>query len=136
VPQVVSVGATDMVNFHAPASVPAQFSGRIFHHHNSNVTLMRTTAAECAQIGADIGRKLAASIGPVTVLLPARGVSAIDRAGEPFDDPAARQALFGALRDSAPRLEVRRLDHHINDPEFAAAAAEQLIAHMRARRQQ
>ena len=28
VPQVVSVGATDMVNFHARASVPAQFAER------------------------------------------------------------------------------------------------------------
>ncbi len=127
VPQVVSVGATDMVNFHAPTSVPEQFRGRTFHHHNANVTLMRTTAEESARIGADIGRKLSEAKGPVTVLLPAQGVSAIDRAGQPFDDPVARRALFAALRASAPRLEVQELDCHINDPQFAIAAAKRLL---------
>ena len=97
VPQVVSVGATDMVNFHAPASVPDRFRGRHFYHHNPNVTLMRTTVEESAWIGAEIGRKLSVARGPLSVLLPARGVSAIDRAGQPFDDPAARQALFSAF---------------------------------------
>ncbi len=72
IPQVVSVGATDMVNFHAPPTVPRQFANRTFYHHNPNVTLMRTTADECAQIGAEIGRKLSAAAGPVAVFLPAR----------------------------------------------------------------
>lgn len=127
VPQVVSVGATDMVNFHSPASVSEKFRGRKFYHHNPNVTLMRTTAEECARIGADMGRKLSAAIGPVAVLLPAQGVSAIDRSGQPFDDPAARRALFSALRRSAPQLEIQELDCHINDPQFAVAAAGRLL---------
>jgi uncharacterized protein (UPF0261 family) len=130
VPQVVSVGATDMVNFHAPETVPETFRGRTFYRHNPSVTLMRTTAAECARIGADIGRKLAAASGPVAVLLPARGVSAIDRQGQPFDDPAARQALFAAIRSNGPKLDIREIDCHINDPEFATALAERLLALM------
>ena len=127
VPQVVSVGATDMVNFHAPESVPERFRGRKFYQHNSSVTLMRTTEEECVRIGADIGRKLAASTGPVAVLLPTRGMSAIDRSGQPFDDPLARWALFAALRENGPRLEIQELDFHINDPQFAAAAARRLL---------
>jgi uncharacterized protein (UPF0261 family) len=133
VPQVVSVGATDMVNFHSLASVPERFRGRTFYHHNPNVTLMRTTREECAQIGADIGRKLSAAVGPVAVLLPGKGVSAIDRAGQPFDDPGARRALFSALRDNGPNLEIRELDCHINDAQFAIAAAQRLLALMGAR---
>lgn len=127
VPQVVSIGATDMVNFHAPSTVPGQFQGRTFYQHNPNVTLMRTTAEECARIGADMGQKLASACGPVSVLIPARGVSAIDRAGQPFDDPAARQALVAALRQAAPQLEVRELDSHVNDREFSEAAAQRLL---------
>ena len=127
VPQVVSVGATDMVNFHAPESVPDKFRQRKFYHHNPNVTLMRTTAAECAQIGADMARKLSASCGPVCVMLPAKGVSAIDRAGQPFDDPRARQTLVDSLRAGGPNLEIHELDYHINDPEFAEAAARRLL---------
>ncbi|MEX0677542.1 MAG: Tm-1-like ATP-binding domain-containing protein [Pirellulales bacterium] len=133
VPQVVSVGGTDMVNFHAPETVPEKFRGRNFYRHNPNVTLMRTTAEECARIGADIGAKLSAATGPVSVLLPSEGVSAIDRAGQPFDDPGARRALFEAIRAAGPRLDIRQLDHHINDPEFATALAERLLELMPAR---
>ncbi len=131
VPQVVSVGATDMVNFHAPDTVPAKFTGRNFYRHNPHVTLMRTTAEENAQIGADIGRKLSQSTGPTCVLFPLRGVSAIDRQGQPFDDPAARQALLCALRDNLHDVEIEERDEHINDPSFAQAAAQRLLALMR-----
>jgi uncharacterized protein (UPF0261 family) len=127
IPQVVSVGATDMANFHAPETIPAQFAGRTFYHHNASVTLMRTTVEECAQIGADIGRKLTEATGPVTVFLPRQGLSAIDRDGGPFDDPPARQALFDALRQAGPRLDIRELDLHINDPPFAKAMAQRLL---------
>ena len=81
VPQIVSTGAVDMVNFYGPDTVPAQFRDRRFYRHNANVTLMRTTVEENAAIGADIARKLSQATGPVAVVLPGRGVSAIDREG-------------------------------------------------------
>lgn len=127
IPQVVSVGATDMVNFHAPDSVPEKFRSRQFYQHNPSVTLMRTTADENRLIGAAIGRNVAASIGPAAIVLPRRGVSAIDRSGGPFDDPQARDALFQAIRQSAGVIPVIELDCHINDAQFAEAAARRLI---------
>jgi uncharacterized protein (UPF0261 family) len=133
VPQVVSTGALDMVNFYGPESVPAQFKDRTFYRHNANVTLMRTTAAESAQIGAAIARRLSGASGPVSVLLPARGVSAIDKTGQPFDDPAARRALHDAIRAGLPGADVRELDLHINDAAFADTAANTLISLMRGR---
>ena len=51
VPDVSSVGACDMVNFWAAETVPGRYAGRLFHQHNANVTLMRTTPAECTAIG-------------------------------------------------------------------------------------
>lgn len=128
VPQVVSVGALDMVNFHAPDTVPAKFAARKFYRHNPSVTLMRTTPEENAALGEDIAVKVAASTGPAAILLPLRGVSAIDRAGQPFDDPLARDALFRAIRSRANGLEVIELDLHINDAAFAEAAAKKLLA--------
>ena len=127
IPQVVSTGAVDMVNFYAPESVPARFATRTFYKHNANVTLMRTTREENAAIGADIARKLSAATGPLSVLLPARGVSAIDKDGQPFDDPDARRALHDAIRSGLPGVDVAELDLHINDPEFADAAARKLL---------
>lgn len=130
IPQVVSTGALDMVNFYASESVPAKFRDRTFYKHNANVTLMRTTPEECAAIGADIARKLSAATGPVSVLLPARGVSAIDKAGQPFDDPRARRALHDAIRTGLPEGNVTELDLHINDEAFADAAASKLVEMM------
>ena len=131
VPQVVSTGALDMVNFYAVESVPARFQGRLFYKHNANVTLMRTTPEENAGIGASIAQKLSAATGPVAVLLPARGVSAIDKEGQPFDDPRARKALHDAIRGVPRGFEVTELDWHINDPEFADAAAMKLLELMK-----
>jgi uncharacterized protein (UPF0261 family) len=133
VPQVISTGAVDMVNFYGPETVPPRFEGRTFYRHNPVVTLMRTTAEECARIGTDIGRKAAAAKGPTAILLPRRGVSAIDAEGKPFDGPEARKALHQAVRDSAGRVPVTELDRHINDPEFADAAAELLLSLMKKR---
>jgi uncharacterized protein (UPF0261 family) len=127
VPQVVSVGATDMVNFYARTSVPARFQHRQLHAHNAHVTLMRTTVEENERIGAEIGRKVAASRGPIAVFLPGRGVSALDAVGQPFCDPVARQALFDSLTRAAGSVAVVELDLHINDREFAEAAARRLI---------
>lgn len=131
VPQVVSVGALDMVNFHALDTVPARFAQRTFYRHNASVTLMRTTAEENAKLGEEIGRKVSASRGPAAVLVPRQGVSAIDRSGQPFDDPAARQALFDALRTNTRGVELIELDAHINDAAFAQAAAHKLLELMR-----
>ncbi len=131
VPQVVSCGALDMVNFMgAFDTVPARFHGRQFHIHNANVTLMRTTPEECAEIGRVIAEKLNAATGPTTLLVPLRGVSAMDQQGAPFYDPDADAALFDALRRHVrtPPVELIELDLHINDPAFADAIADQLLA--------
>lgn len=127
VPQVVSVGATDMVNFHAPETIPERFKERKFYCHNPAVTLMRTTIEENRKLGAEIARKVAASKGPATLMLPLRGVSAIDCEGQPFNDPQTRDALFGAIRESHGQVELVEMDNHINDPAFAEAAAGKLI---------
>ncbi|MDA1050517.1 MAG: Tm-1-like ATP-binding domain-containing protein [Planctomycetota bacterium] len=131
VPQVVSVGATDMVNFWAPDTIPIEFKDRTFHKHNATVTLMRTTAEENAMLGQEIGHKVSSSRGPAAIMLPLKGVSAIDRAGEPFEDPAARKALFDAIRSSHGGVPLVERDEHINDPTFAEAAAHKLIQLMK-----
>jgi uncharacterized protein (UPF0261 family) len=131
VPQVVSVGATDMVNFGPPNTVPEKFRSRKFYQHNPTVTLMRTTVEENVKLGEEIGRKVAASCGPAALILPCRGVSAIDREGEPFDDPAARQALLDGVRRTHGDIELLDLDLHINDSTFAETTAHKLIELMR-----
>ena len=131
IPQVISVGATDMVNF--GADVPDEFDGRLLYVHNPTVTLMRTTPQENTKLGEDIARKAASANGPTTLMLPLNGVSAIDNEGQPFDDPAARDALFDAIRTNRGDVELIEMEHNINDPEFAVAAATRLIELMKSR---
>ena len=101
-PYVGSCGALDMVNFWAMETVPAQFRERNLYRHNPNVTLMRTTAEECARIGRFIVEKLNRMDGPVRFLIPEGGVSLIDAAGKAFWDPAADRALFDAIAYGIP----------------------------------
>jgi uncharacterized protein (UPF0261 family) len=128
-PQVVSLGALDAVNFGPPDTVPERFRERCLHRHNAAVTLMRTTAEECAELGRTVAAKLAAGSGPRSVLVPLGGLSALSAPGGPFHDPDADAALFEALRADLPHdVELIELDCHINDPEFADALAERFDA--------
>ncbi|NCX99304.1 MAG: UPF0261 family protein, partial [Planctomycetia bacterium] len=131
VPAVVAPGCLDMVNFGPPETVPQRFAGRRFYAHNPQVTLMRTSPEESAALGQLVAGKLNASRGPVRVLLPRRGLSVIGAPGGPFHDPAADAALFEALESGLrPGISCSSLDCGINDPAFARAAVEALLALM------
>lgn len=129
VPQVISLGALDMVNFGPRDSVPERFKERRFYQHNASVTLMRTTPEENDRLGKEIAQKASAARGPTAVLVPLRGVSAIDKEGQPFWSPQADQALFQSLRNwMSPSVKLVEFDLHVNDPEFARIAADTLLA--------
>ena len=130
VPQVISVGALDMVNFGSPETVPQKFADRLFYQHNPVVTLMRTSVSECRQLGKEVGRKVAMSNGPAEVLFPRQGVSAIDAEGQAFEDQEARMALLEGLKSTCGAARMEVMDAHINDPEFAQAAAQRLLSLM------
>ncbi|KUF09839.1 ABC transporter permease [Pseudoponticoccus marisrubri] len=126
-PYIGSVGALDMVNFGAPETVPERYADRLFYQHNPQVTLMRTTPDENAQMGRWIGERLNRMEGPVRFFLPEGGVSALDAPGQPFEDAQASHALFTALEDTVRQTATRkliRLPGNINDPAFAAAVTD------------
>jgi uncharacterized protein (UPF0261 family) len=128
IPQVVSAGAMDMVNFGPPGSVPDKYRTRRFYPHNPQVTLMRTTVDENRALGRQVADKLNRARGPVTFMMPMRGVSLLDVAGKPFHDPAADQAFLAALKEHLnPSVALIELDAEINDERFAVAAATQLL---------
>jgi uncharacterized protein (UPF0261 family) len=127
VPQVVSLGALDMVNFGPRESVPERFGDRNLYVHNSTVTLMRTTAGECFELGREIGRKLTAAGGPTVLFVPLKGVSAIAVPGQVFHDADADAALLRGLDETlSAAVERHDLDTDINDPVFATAMADRL----------
>lgn len=128
VPAVVVPGCLDMVNFGARDTVPPRFEGRNFYIHNPQVTLMRTNAAECAELGRILAEKVNGSTGPVRVLIPTRAISIISAPGQPFHDPGADAALFASIQKHLdPRIPLVELDAAINDEVFAKACAEALL---------
>jgi uncharacterized protein (UPF0261 family) len=131
VPAIVTPGCLDMVNFHGPETVPAKFKGRTFYPHNPQVTLMRTSPEECADLGRILAEKINLSTAPVTVLLPKKGISVISGAGQKFFDPIADRVLFDALKTFLRKdIPVIEMDCAINDAPFAEACARELLKNM------
>lgn len=136
IPAVVAPGCLDMVNFWAPETVPARFTGRRFYQHAPNVTLMRTTPEECHILGTRLAARVNESTAPAAIFLPRRGLSVIGEAGGPFHWPEADAALFDAIRAVVrPGIELHELDCAINDPAFADAMASRLLMMVRAHRE-
>jgi uncharacterized protein (UPF0261 family) len=124
IPYILSVGAMDMVNFGAKETVPEKCRGRNLLVHNSQITLMRTSPEENRQCARWIAKKINKSTGPLLLLLPEQGLSALDAPGQPFHDPEADEALFSELEstiEQTPARQIRRLPFHINDAEFSEA---------------
>lgn len=126
VPAVIAPGCLDMVNFGERESVPEKFAGRNFYIHNPQVTLMRTTAEECSELGRILAEKVNAYTTPCAVMIPRKAISVISAAGQSFHDPAADEALFSAIRHHS-KQPVEEFDAEINDPSFARACAERLL---------
>jgi uncharacterized protein (UPF0261 family) len=131
VPLVLSLGALDMVNFGAIDTVPERFRDRRLHIHNAQVTLMRTTPDENRMFASWIAAKLNQSKVPLTILIPEKGVSALDAPGQPFHDPEADEALFDELErliEPTTDRQICRSPYHINDPGFAKALGDAFLS--------
>lgn len=132
VPQVVSLGALDMVNFGPRSSVPERYQARTLYEHNPEVTLMRTNEQECAALGELLAARLNASRGRRAVVVPTGGLSMISVPGAPFHDPTADAALVDSLTAALePSVELHVLDTHVNDPQVADAIASLTTTYVR-----
>ncbi len=131
-PQVISVGALDMINFAELDTVPKQHQDRRLHRHSAAVTLMRTTPDECRAIGLTIGERLGRPAAPTTVVFPARGLSMLSVPGGPFEDRAADEQLLEGLRASLdPSIELVVREKAINDPALVDEMVALLLRNIR-----
>ena len=129
IPQVIAPGCLDMANFWARDTVPGKFEDRLFYEWNPNVTLMRTSVDENAELGRILAEKANVSAGPVAFFLPRQGVSMLDAPGKEFWNPEADTALFEAIKKNVRGdIPVVELNSNINDDEFARAVSRQLLS--------
>lgn len=132
VPQVIAPGCLDMVNFWARSTVPEKFRDRLFYEWNPNITLMRTTKEENAQLGKILADKASRSSAPVAFFLPLRGVSQLDAPEHEFWDPEADRALFDAIKQNVrEEIPVYELDNNINDDAFVDVMVSKLLEMMK-----
>lgn len=128
IPQVIVPGCVDMVNFGAMDTVPEKYKDRKFYQWNPNVTLMRTTPEENAEMGRIFAEKANMSKGPVVFMLPLKGVSMLDPEGEIFYWPEANQAIFDAIKGNVRGdIPVIEMNMDINAPEFSDRAVNELL---------
>ncbi|KAF3032348.1 hypothetical protein E8E12_002316 [Didymella heteroderae] len=133
IPNVISVGATDMTNFGPRDSVPERYKDRKLYEHNPVVTLMRTSPEEAAQVGDFIASKLkiySRHPNAVEVWLPKGGISMISTPGSPFADEEADGRLFQAIKEGLKDsgIEIIEDTRAVNDEGFARDIAEALAA--------
>ncbi len=129
IPQVVSVGAMDMVTFGPPETVPEKYRDRKLYPHNPMITVMRTDVRENTLLGMKLSEKLNLAQDHTVLLLPLKGVSAVDAEGNVFWGEEEDKVLFDTLRRNvdSSRIPVVELDLHINDREFGETAARLLM---------
>jgi len=131
IPNIVSVGATDMTNFGPKATVPERYKARKLYEHNAMVTLMRTSEDEARAVGAFIAVQLRSHVKRpemVEVWLPLGGISMISTPDGPFADGKADAALFEAIKTGLAGSGIKVIEdkRDANDGDFARAIAEAL----------
>ncbi|MEM7367640.1 MAG: Tm-1-like ATP-binding domain-containing protein [Bacteroidota bacterium] len=133
VPHLIVPGCIDMVNYGGIDSIPMKYRDRTLYPWNPNVTLMRTTAEENAQLGKIFAEKANAAMGPVGFLIPTQGFSILDSKstdGTPdrFWDPEADQAFISSLKQHLRAdIPVVEMDANINDEAFSRKAVDLLL---------
>jgi uncharacterized protein (UPF0261 family) len=133
-PQVLCPGAVEVLVYNEPHTVPARFAGRTLVRHSPQITDVRLDAAEMAEVGREVARRLQATSGDAVFLIPAAGYDSYAIAGGPLHDPAADAAFVRELTANLPSgIRLIERPTHINDPAFAAEAAETLCRLIRAR---
>ena len=156
IPQVVSVGGLDLINFGPRHTLPKKYEeeinlpGRAIYVHNPTVTCAGVSVEETRQIGVELATKLSAAVGPTVLCVPLRGWGAVDLAAPDkalgwagpgkgpvwWPDPEhlewslRNRYLFEGLITkfdfAKPNLDVLLVDRHMNDPAFADLMAELL----------
>jgi len=120
-PQIIIPGGLDMFIFSGTKeSVPPEYAGRLLHVHGPDIVLVRTTGEEVAMAARVLAKRANKANGPVAVVIPLRGFSAVDKQGQHFYDPKADAAFAKTIKDTLKKkVCIVEVDAHINDAQFA-----------------
>lgn len=120
IPQIITFGAVDFINFLTPDTVPEKYRNRRLHSHTPQATCVRMEKDEMEIIGKTIAEKLNRSSGRVEIMIPLKGFSAWDKEGKDFHDSEANANCIKSLKNHiVSSIHLTEHDLHINDRAFA-----------------
>ena len=123
IPRIIAPGCLDLIDFAGWQDIPEQYRDRPFHAHNRLIKCAAFNADERRATAREIAQRLGQSDTPAHVILPAGGIEAWDRPGEPAHDAEGLAAFCDEMRKvMVPPLGFTEIPDHINDPAFADAA--------------
>jgi uncharacterized protein (UPF0261 family) len=122
-PQVIVPGGLDMFIFPGTReTVPEEFKDRPLHAHGPDRILVRTIGEEVATAARVLAKRANQAKGPIAIVIPLRGFSAVDRSGLHFHNPEADNVFGRVIRENVNKgVEIVEVDAHINDNGFARA---------------
>ena len=120
IPQVIAPGGLDMLCFRATKeTMPVEYKNRTLHVHGPAVVLARTTKDELAKAAKILAERANRAAGPVAIVIPLHGFSAVDKEGQHFYAPDVDEAFAQVVKNTVhERINVVEVDAHINDDEF------------------
>ncbi len=124
-PQVIVPGSLDMIVLRmARDQIPEIYRQRKIYLHGPYVTGVRTTKEELALLAKIVAGNAKESTGPVALVFPLRGFSAIDREGKAFYDPDTDRTFLEVLKEhGSEKIEIFEVDAHITDEVFVKEVA-------------
>ncbi len=135
VPLLVAPGGLDNAVFSPYYPMPDKLKGRRRRDHDDRFCV-RMEREEMVVFARLIAERLNDSRGQVFVLIPSRGFSEADRAGEEFYDPETDRVFTEELKRLLREdITLEEMDAHISDPEFAGRAVYLIDRMIGARRQ-
>jgi uncharacterized protein (UPF0261 family) len=136
-PQVLCPGAIEVLVYGEPDTVPQQYKGRTLIRHSPQITDLRLNVPEMIEVARELVKRLACTHNDAVFMIPQGGFDSYSVAGGAFHDPEADAAFARVLKAGLPQnIEVIERDANIEDPAFAAEAANHLIRLMKAQQAQ
>jgi len=129
IPQVICPGAIEVLVFNEPETVPAKYKNRTLIPHSPQITDVRLNAAEMAEVGREVARRLNHTKNEAVFMNPIGGYDSYAVEGMGFYDPEADAAFMAELKANlTSTFRVIDRDTHIEDVAFATEASELLIS--------
>ncbi len=125
-PQVVVPGCVDF--FYGspgpPHHLASRFPERQTYRINPQIMLVKITTDEAVRVARELAAKMNRSRGPVTLVIPLKGISRYDRPDSPFHNPVVDRTLFEEMkRHLSSKIRIVELDLHISEPLLGEACA-------------